>query len=1073
MADDNIFSGLQSGLQDLLPNKLTYATPDQIKAIRGAGQSMYTAAPKPGIYTWGNAVGDIASKMMGGYMMRRAGEIQKSGLEKGAEAVSSFNPSAAKTAETTDGGGVAGATEDDGSAAAGSPEPYGGGAPAVNAADISARLETGSRNPMISMANISPDTGGSKSYGSYGLNSQAGYSAHDFKRDYGEKLGLTATPGTPEFDDQWRQSVVDNPVAHRAAEVSWYNKNISSGIPRKLERVGVGENVASDPRVTAYFADRVVQQGAGSVTSPKHAARIQAAYEASGEDPVGFIKAMSAADRTPEALMRDFPHALASGVYSQRGHNNRVMGREALSLGLPMPSGEVHSAAPSAQAIGPMVNAIAGPSASAQPSGVPGASIVPYGTSPVSRDMGTSGAPGNLKQMLTAIGSAGPSGAPQSGGGAPMPAGGRGAMAGPEAMTGSYPSWLDARMPQFSPGRGWKTGSDTHPRYSGSSDAETQLRSMTPFSRAGEYNAAVHGEPTFITGGASGEIAPSPYVTGAAPNAPAIRSPAAAIVKALTGAPGAAPTGAPAPVASPIAAPVGTPPSLGGTRSFTGPPAAPPAAVLPPAGPPVVSPAAAAPIAPPAVAAPAAPAVSPATAASVQAIAGPQGAAPHPAGASAAWIPPTLPMSSLPDPRKIKAGLASDIPQVVDQAKQQNEYRIKQLTPQQFTAPDGSIYIGTPYAGYQKMGLQGMPNFVKSPFKVPGAYEGETFSTVGTAPGGGVSLNPVPTGQPAGAAAPTGVAPGGGLPPMPSTSDISGMAAWGTQVEAAKKAAVTTAEERAKGFAEPVNEAVKKAANGYRVLNSLDMMEEAYRRGGVSGGPLGPFFQDAKGALSQFGINLHGVAEGNIIEKINTGLSFDMAKELGSSRVAASEIVMGIRATPGLLMNNKASMYLMDIRRQQTKQDMELGKIAANLTYTSKWLEVKEKYLADNPLISPLTGKPIQHSKVDAQRELGALGAVTGVPPRMPESSKVAPWNQRDWKVKGGGDLAGTPEVSALRSYAEGATAPPSQADTMSLLAIARDPKALREFEQKYNLPQGAAGAYLRQNLKNLPGMEP
>jgi hypothetical protein len=818
MADDNFFGSLQSGFQDLLPNKITYATPEQIKAIRGTGENLYKGAQKPGVYTWGNAFGDIASKMMGGYMMSRAGELEKMGLEKGAAAVSSFAPSGGAAAAKpsvgggdsapTDGGGVAGATEGDASAATGAPEPDGRVIPTVNAADISARLETGSSDPTKSMANISPDTRGSKSYGSFGLNSQPGYSAHDFKRDYGEQLGLTATPGTPEFDAQWRQSVKDNPVAHRSAEIDWYNKNIAAGVPGKLERVGVGADIAADPRVMAYFSDRVVQQGGGSITSNKHAARIQAAYEASGGDPIRFIKAMSLADRTPEALHADFPHALASGVYSQRGHDNRVMGREALALGLPMPAGGVGGGAPMARsgAIAPIVNALAGPGGNPAPSSLAGASIAPNPT-----------APGSLS--TTMMGTLQAIGAPPPGG-------------------------------------------------------------MAPGQQA--------------------------------------------IMSALRGG-----GGAPPPVNGP-APPINAPAALGRTRSLAPPPTAAPPAVAPP--------------------------VSPATAASVQAIAGPKGAAPSPVGTGGAGIPPTLSMSALPDPNKIRAGLASDIPQIVEQAKQLNEYRIKALTPQQVSTPDGSIYVGTPYTGYQRMGLQGKPEIIKSPYEYPGGIKGEHLYT----PGAGNTLTQMPIVPAGGAPAPA--AGGGGLPPMPSPDNPAAMVDWASQANAQRKAQEATAEETAKGAAKPMVEAMEKASTTPDMIRKLDIMSNAYRQGGMSGGPLGPFLHDVRGVAAQLGLldpKDKTLTAQNIIEKIGTQLAFQATKEL-TNRPAASEVLMQIKANPGLLMSNQSAMYMLDLMKQTALQDQKIGQIAMTAGMTpQRFAEMRDNYYRDNPLISPFTHRPI------------------------------------------------------------------------------------------------------------------
>ncbi len=196
---------------------------------------------------------------------------------------------------------------------------------------ISGRLETGTSDPLKGIGTIAHDSAGSHSYGNFGLNSLPGSSAWHFKRDYGEALGLTADPGTPAFDAQWRNVAANNPQALRQAELDWYNKNIGANVTGSLENVGVPREIASDPRVQSYFGDRMIQQGAYSTVN--HANRIRGAYESSGGDPVKFLQTVSALDKDPSNLSRDFRTALSTGVYSERANNNRVDGRLSAALG--------------------------------------------------------------------------------------------------------------------------------------------------------------------------------------------------------------------------------------------------------------------------------------------------------------------------------------------------------------------------------------------------------------------------------------------------------------------------------------------------------------------------------------------------------------------------------------------------------------------------------------------------------------------------------------------------------------------------------------------------------------------
>jgi hypothetical protein len=179
-----------------------------------------------------------------------------------------------------------------------------------------------------SLGNISPDTHGSKSYGFMGLNSKTG-SAAEFARRYGPDLGITAQPGSPEFDAQWRAAAAQRPEAMRVAQMDHFKQTQLQPVYEDLQRWGIPSDVATDPRVQAYFADRHVQMGKLGL---QHAAQ---AWQASGGDPERFLRNMNQLDGSPDALQRYFPNALAQGVYSAAGHATRLAKRlgGALSFG--------------------------------------------------------------------------------------------------------------------------------------------------------------------------------------------------------------------------------------------------------------------------------------------------------------------------------------------------------------------------------------------------------------------------------------------------------------------------------------------------------------------------------------------------------------------------------------------------------------------------------------------------------------------------------------------------------------------------------------------------------------------
>lgn len=200
---------------------------------------------------------------------------------------------------------------------------------AAKAAEISVRLETGKKDPLKGIANISADSAGTRSYGNFGLNS--GGSAQKFVAEYGKEFGFTAEPGTKEFDTQWREAASKAPNKLHAAEMDWYSKNVVGKVGARLVNAGVPEAMANDPRVQAYFADRSIQQGPESIDGmAKHAKRIKSAADEAGGDPAKFLKAITEADRA--ALQSDFPTAIRTGVYGKRGHDNRVDGRLRMAL---------------------------------------------------------------------------------------------------------------------------------------------------------------------------------------------------------------------------------------------------------------------------------------------------------------------------------------------------------------------------------------------------------------------------------------------------------------------------------------------------------------------------------------------------------------------------------------------------------------------------------------------------------------------------------------------------------------------------------------------------------------------
>lgn len=178
--------------------------------------------------------------------------------------------------------------------------------------DLVAVGETG-RAGRERQAQIATDTGGSKSYGLLGLNSRSG-SAALFAREHPD-LGLTAQPGSDAFNRQWVAAAETNGDALYRAQQQYYADHIVAPMKEQLAAAGVPANVAANPRVIAYMADRRVQMGDVGLSAALEAASGTATPEA-------FLAAVSATDRA--RLDQNFPSYLAEHPANRQGLLNRI-----------------------------------------------------------------------------------------------------------------------------------------------------------------------------------------------------------------------------------------------------------------------------------------------------------------------------------------------------------------------------------------------------------------------------------------------------------------------------------------------------------------------------------------------------------------------------------------------------------------------------------------------------------------------------------------------------------------------------------------------------------------------------
>lgn len=187
---------------------------------------------------------------------------------------------------------------------------------------MTAQNETGGTDLATGSLQIVPDSGGTKSYGFIGLNT--GGSAGRFAKEFGGAFGITAAPGSAEFDRQWTQAVRTDPQGMIQAQLAYHERYIIAPAQRALVDAGA-MSVANDPRVTAFVADLVVQYGAGG--AKKHIAA-----GAGARDAATFIELASRSTRA--TIDQDFKTALSENPQLRQGLFNRMEARARNSMTL-------------------------------------------------------------------------------------------------------------------------------------------------------------------------------------------------------------------------------------------------------------------------------------------------------------------------------------------------------------------------------------------------------------------------------------------------------------------------------------------------------------------------------------------------------------------------------------------------------------------------------------------------------------------------------------------------------------------------------------------------------------------
>lgn len=175
--------------------------------------------------------------------------------------------------------------------------------------------------------------------------------------------------------------------------------------------------------------------------------------------------------------------------------------------------------------------------------------------------------------------------------------------------------------------------------------------------------------------------------------------------------------------------------------------------------------------------------------------------------------------------------------------------------------------------------------------------------------------------------------------------------------------------------------------NAYKTIQNLDMLREAYRAGGnnIRSGPFATAILKGKQALGDMGIDVGGVPESEMVNKLGFELATQLTKAI-SNRPAQSEFLRALENVPGLSMSNAGAGFMIDILKQKALHDAQLGQLIADPENRKNWSDVQKNFYESHPLVSPYTGRPLGAADAATlQRQIAAEG------PQQPQPNAPEP----------------------------------------------------------------------------------
>jgi len=346
------------------------------------------------------------------------------------------------------------------------------------------------------------------------------------------------------------------------------------------------------------------------------------------------------------------------------------------------------------------------------------------------------------------------------------------------------------------------------------------------------------------------------------------------------------------------------------------------------------------------------------------------------------FMPPTPGLPPLPTPAEIQAGLRSNIPQYVEIAKANQEYRLKALAPTQYVDPrDGTVWFGNQYTGFHRSPMRGLPQTQMLPIEAGGVKIQQPY-TWGTGAQGQPVLNPVQT--------MTHPAMPGAAPSAPgATDEFPTGGSVGEMVEWANRQKTRLAEQE--GYARKTGETYatkqgiieKRAADAQDELPQLQTLQKVIHDPAFYSGWKAGNVEAMSSALRMVGYSGDTASLMQYAKKLGSAASLENIREMGESgAVRIPEMHMIEKSNFDIENTPAANAAIVDIRMRIAQRQLETANLANQ--YANKhggvldrgFDQIKRDYYEANPLFSKAEIDRYDHILTNRKPPEGGQAAV-------------------------------------------------------------------------------------------------